>query len=98
MAEVGVDDGPFGRVDLVEGSVLGGRRADLVHETDAHQHLGLDPGGKVLDIDVAQASEDLFLTFVAGVEVAEPLAQLGVGVLVHIEIPDAFVVAQEREI
>ena len=71
VAEVGVDLHLFRRGDLIKRGELGGGRADVVHQAGMHLQLRLDARCQMYQINVAQLGEDLLLTGVGGVKVAE---------------------------
>ena len=55
-------------------------------------HLCLNPVGQMLVVDVAKVGEELFLPLVQWVKLPEVGAQLSVGVLVHIHLPNPLVI------
>ncbi len=71
VGKVGVDDDFLGRGDFVVSGELGGGGTDSVHETSAHEDLGLDAGGQELDVDVTEPGENLHLTGMGWIEVSK---------------------------
>ena len=68
MSVVRVDRGLFFRGDIVINRELGGRRADVVHECQCHEHFGFDPRGEVVDVDIAEGVKDFLFALVARIE------------------------------
>lgn len=96
MAEIRINDAVFLRCDGIVSGKLRGRRTNGVHEGEPKEALGFDPWREVLDVDIAQAGEDLLLPLVAGIEIAEERLQLFIGSFGQIHFPDPTVVGEER--
>jgi hypothetical protein len=97
VPEVGVDAELLAGPDLVVDGVLGGRRADPVLHGHGEQHLGRDPVGQVLDVDVAELTEDETGPLVQRVVAAEIVPELLVGAFAgQVQLPHPQVVGQER--
>lgn len=97
VSEIGVNNQLFGALDAVEGGELGGGWTYVVHKPDGQHHFGSDPGRQMLNIDVAEAGEDLSFPLVKRVEFTEILFQLSVGPFGHIHFPDSPVITEEGE-
>ena len=71
VAEIGVDVHALFAGHFVVCRKLSGGGAGFIHQPGGHQHLCFDSRCEVLNIDIPQFGENLFLTLMAGVKVAE---------------------------
>lgn len=98
MSEVGIEHGFLFRFDAIEGGELGGRRTDGIHQANAHQNLGANTRGEVLNVYVAQSVPNRVCALMKRVMVAKPTLQFGIGAARQVHFPHALVIAQEGKL
>jgi len=96
MSEIGVDHQFFLGPDLIERRELRRRRANVIHQTDGHESLGANPGGKVLVVNVAEFCPEGVRFGVIRVTPPKMISNLRVSTFRKIHFPNSLVVAQKR--
>ncbi len=75
VSEIRVENVALLGAHLVVSGELGGWRADVVHERNAHQKLRFDAWCEVLHVNVAQSTKPLVVLGMGGIVIAEEGAE-----------------------